>query len=218
MRPITAVSVEACRLRQIRHRRRTDCAQEADHDGAPAPPSRLPFHRSRPALPHRPADTLPGRPVPQRHPRRRRPRSSSPANAPQHNSLAQLHVRHELNGAFSARILQGLEFHDTVEMEAPLGEFFVEDRDGPILLLATGTGFAPRQSVILDHIARRPNRALHLYWGGRPLEDLYARTTIQAWTRRYPLVPVHPLLSRPHPVGKAPPVGYRQPRSRTTPT
>ncbi|MFI8076227.1 hypothetical protein ACIF85_47135 [Streptomyces sp. NPDC086033] len=84
-------------------------------------------------------------------------------------------------------------------MEAPLGEFFVEDRDGPILLLATGTGFAPRQSVILDHIAWRLNRARHLYWGGRPLEDLHARTTIQAWTGRYPWFRFTPVLSRPHP-------------------
>jgi NAD(P)H-flavin reductase/ferredoxin len=125
-------------------------------------------------------------------------RSYSLANAPQYNNLAQLHVRHEPNGAFSARILQELEFHDTVEIEAPFGEFFVEDGDGPVLLLATGTGFAPMQSVILDHIARRLNRPLHLYWGGRTLEDLYARTTLQTWTRRYPWFRFTPVLSRPH--------------------
>ncbi|NUP62326.1 MAG: 2Fe-2S iron-sulfur cluster binding domain-containing protein [Nonomuraea sp.] len=126
-------------------------------------------------------------------------RSYSLANAPQHNNLAQLHVRHEPDGVFSARILQELEFHDTVEIEAPFGEFFVEDREGPVLLLATGTGFAPMQSVILDHIARRLNRPLHLYWGGRTLEDLYARTTLHAWTRRHPWFRFTPVLSRPHP-------------------
>ncbi|MGW4440759.1 2Fe-2S iron-sulfur cluster-binding protein [Streptomyces sp. NPDC004596] len=125
-------------------------------------------------------------------------RSYSLANAPQHNDLAQLHVRHEPNGVFSARILQQLEFHDTVEIEAPFGEFFVEDGDGPLLLLATGTGFAPMRSIILDHIARRLTRPIHLYWGARTLEDLYARTTIQAWTRRYPWFRFTPVLSQPH--------------------
>ncbi|GHH31216.1 2Fe-2S iron-sulfur cluster-binding protein [Streptomyces lanatus] len=125
-------------------------------------------------------------------------RSYSLANAPQHNNLAQLHVRHEPNGVFSARILQRLEFHATVEIEAPFGEFFVEDGDGPVLLLATGTGFAPMQSIVLDHIARRLTRPLHLYWGARTLDDLYARTSLQAWTRRYPWFRFTPVLSRPH--------------------
>lgn len=129
-------------------------------------------------------------------------RSYSLANAPQHNDLAQLHVRHEPNGVFSARILQQLEFHDTVEIEAPFGEFFVADPDGaedPIILLATGTGYAPMRSIILDHIARRLTRPVHLYWGARTVEDLYALDTIHVWTQRHPWLRFTPVLSRPHP-------------------
>ena len=129
-------------------------------------------------------------------------RSYSLANSPQHNDLAQLHVRHEPNGVFSARILQQLEFHDTVEIEAPFGEFFVPDPDGaegPIILLATGTGYAPMRSIILDHIARRLTRPVHLYWGARTVEDLYALDTINTWTQRRPWLRFTPVLSRPHP-------------------
>lgn len=133
-------------------------------------------------------------------------RSYSLANSPQHNDLAQLHVRHEPGGAFSARILQQLEFHDTVEIEAPFGEFFVEDpaegadqAGSPILLLATGTGFAPMRSIILDHIARRLTRPVHLYWGARTVEDLYQFSTLQAWAGRFDWLSFTPVLSRPHP-------------------
>lgn len=124
-------------------------------------------------------------------------RSYSLANPPQQNDLAQLHVRHEPGGAFSARILQQLEFHDTVEIEAPFGEFHVEPSDEPIILLATGTGFAPMRSVILDHIANRSTRPVHLYWGGRTLEDLYLADVLRRWTRRYPWLTFTPVLSRP---------------------
>lgn len=130
-------------------------------------------------------------------------RSYSLANSPQHNDLAQLHVRHEPGGVFSARILQQLEFHDTVEIEAPFGEFFVEDAadgaDEPIILMATGTGFAPMQSIILDHIARRLTRPIHLYWGARTIDDLYLLDVVDSWTWRHSWLRFTPVLSRPHP-------------------
>lgn len=130
-------------------------------------------------------------------------RSYSLANSPQHNDLAQLHVRHEPGGVFSARILQQLEFHDRVEIEAPFGEFFIEDTadgaDEPIILMATGTGFAPMQSIILDHIARRFTRPIHLYWGARTIDDLYLLDVVASWTRRYSWLRFTPVLSRPHP-------------------
>lgn len=124
-------------------------------------------------------------------------RSYSLANPPQHNDLAQLHVRHEPGGAFSARILQQLEFHDAVEIEAPYGEFHVKPSTDPIILLATGTGFAPMRSIILDHIANRSTRPVHIYWGGRTLDDLYLADTLRQWTRRYPWLTFTPVLSRP---------------------
>lgn len=133
-------------------------------------------------------------------------RSYSLANSPQHNDLAQLHVRHKAEGAFSARILQQLQFHDTVEIEAPFGEFFVEDTDrkgpspaaDPLILLATGTGFAPMRSIILDHIARRNIRPVHLYWGARTVEDIYQMNFVRSVARRFDWFTFTPVLSRPH--------------------
>lgn len=70
-------------------------------------------------------------------------RPYSMANPPQCNDALQLHIRHESGGAFSDKILSYLGFHDEVEIEAPFGEFNVADGSSPIILLATGTGFAP---------------------------------------------------------------------------
>lgn len=132
-------------------------------------------------------------------------RSYSLANSPQHNDLAQLHVRHKAGGAFSAKILQQLEFHDTVEIEAPFGEFFVEDTEeagssttDPLMLLATGTGFAPMRSIILDHIARRNTRPVHLYWGARRAEDIYQMDFVRSVAKRFDWFTFTPVLSRPN--------------------
>lgn len=133
-------------------------------------------------------------------------RPYSMANSPQHNDLLQLHIRTEPGGQFSDRILRSLRFQDPLEIEAPFGDFVVDDpvnpdtpTGDPIILLATGTGFAPMRSIILDHVARRLARPIHLYWGARTIDDLYLFETVTAWTRRYSRLRFTPVLSRPHP-------------------
>ncbi|GAA4617659.1 2Fe-2S iron-sulfur cluster-binding protein [Saccharopolyspora hordei] len=132
-------------------------------------------------------------------------RPYSMANPPQHNDALQLHIRTEPGGRFSDGILRELQFHDPVEIEAPFGDFVVADpadparpAGDPVILLATGTGFAPMRSIVLDHIARRLDRPVHLYWGARTIDDLYLIDTVTAWARRYPWFRFTPVLSRPH--------------------
>ncbi|MGZ2225656.1 2Fe-2S iron-sulfur cluster-binding protein [Glutamicibacter nicotianae] len=124
-------------------------------------------------------------------------RPYSLANPPTHNDAVQLHIRTEEGGAFSDKILNALKFHDPVEVEGPYGEFFVEDGDEPIILLATGTGFAPMRSIILDHVQRRLNRPIHLFWGARREEELYASEQLREWEARYEWFTYTPVISRP---------------------
>jgi CDP-4-dehydro-6-deoxyglucose reductase, E3 len=138
----------------------------------------------------------------------------SMANAPQHNDSAQLHVRTEAGGQFSDRVVGGLKRGDTVTVELPFGEFvlYPEDRDGgdgraagpnggprPLILLSTGTGFAPLKSMIEDKIARRDRRPAHLYWGGREPADLYLAELARHWAARHPWFRFTPVVSRPSP-------------------
>lgn len=120
------------------------------------------------------------------------------ANAPQYNDGAELHVRVLPNGRFSDGIVSGLRKGDPVDVELPFGEFTVEDdSDRPLLLIATGTGFAPFKSIVLDHIARRRRRPIHLYWGGRTPEDLYLSALVEKWAARHSWFRFTPVLSRP---------------------
>ena len=145
-------------------------------------------------------------------------RPYSLANSPEHNDAAELHVRTEPGGRFSERIAVGLRPGDTVEVETPFGEVFAPESgdepkgqapEQPLILLATGTGFAPMKSIVLDHVYRRLTRPVHLYWGARTEEDLYLADLARHWERRYRWFTFTPVLSRPA-AGWAGRAGYVQ--------
>lgn len=134
-------------------------------------------------------------------------RPYSLANSPEHNDAAELHVRTEPGGRFSERVVPGLRPGDRLTVRAPFGEDLpsgAEEPDEdetarPLILLATGTGFAPMKSIIGDHAYRRRSRPVHLYWGARTEEDLYLADLARHAERRHDWFTFTPVLSRPGP-------------------
>jgi NAD(P)H-flavin reductase/ferredoxin len=131
-------------------------------------------------------------------------RPYSLANSPEHNDAAELHVRTEPGGRFSERVVASLRRGDRLTVEAPFGEVFAPDeQDGegdearPLIMLATGTGFAPMKSIVLNHVHRRRSRSVSLYWGARTEEDLYLADLARHWEQRYEWFTFVPVLSRP---------------------
>jgi CDP-4-dehydro-6-deoxyglucose reductase len=105
-------------------------------------------------------------------------RSYSMGNAP--HTLAQpgtgveLHVRHMPGGRFTDHVFGAMKEKDILRIEGPYGSFFLrEDSDKPIVMLASGTGFAPVKALIEHMEHKRITRPVALYWGGRRPEDLY---------------------------------------------
>ena len=104
-------------------------------------------------------------------------RSYSMANAPSHlgtPAAIELHIRHMPGGKFTNHVFGAMKEKDILRMEGPFGSFFLrEDSARPIVLLASGTGFAPIKAM-LEHIqAKGLTRPIHLYWGCRSKADLY---------------------------------------------
>jgi CDP-4-dehydro-6-deoxyglucose reductase/3-phenylpropionate/trans-cinnamate dioxygenase ferredoxin reductase subunit len=126
-------------------------------------------------------------------------RPYSMANAPQANDVAELHVRTETGGRFSEQIAGRLLPGDLLTVETPFGQVTLDEGTAPLVLLATGTGFAPVKSLVQDQITRRGSRPMHLYWGGRTEEDLYLLDQARRWAVRHPWFSVTPVLSRPAP-------------------
>jgi NAD(P)H-flavin reductase/ferredoxin len=126
-------------------------------------------------------------------------RSYSMANSPGESDGVQLHVRVHPGGAFSDRLVSRLQPGDPLRLVMPMGEVApADDPDRPLILLATGTGFAPVASILEEAARRRWRRPLVLYRGGRTPEDHYLPDLVARWSKRLRLRHV-PLLSRPAP-------------------
>jgi CDP-4-dehydro-6-deoxyglucose reductase len=130
-------------------------------------------------------------------------RSYSMANAP-HNlgtpPAIELHIRHMPGGKFTDHVFGAMKEKDIVRMEGPFGSFFLrEDADKPMILLASGTGFAPIKALIERLEALGSTRPAVLYWGARARADLYLHEWAEAAAARLPSLRYVPVLSEPKP-------------------
>lgn len=125
-------------------------------------------------------------------------RSYSMANPPHQNDGAELHIRVLPDGAFSQCLSGGLAAGDTVEVELPHGDFhWREQHEGPVVMLASGTGFAPLKSMLEDAFRRGLQRDISLYWGARTPRDLYLLDLARGWAATRG-IRFEPVISEPH--------------------
>ncbi|SAL67988.1 CDP-6-deoxy-delta-3,4-glucoseen reductase [Caballeronia cordobensis] len=109
-------------------------------------------------------------------------RNYSMANPPHQSDSVHLHVRHVAGGRFSDGVLKELAVGRKLRIELPYGEFFFRDESAkPVILVATGTGFAPVKSIVEDAIKRKLARPMKLYWGARREQDLYLADLARKW-------------------------------------
>src|SRR3954463_13538282 len=107
-------------------------------------------------------------------------RSYSMANAPHNGPGVELHIRHMPGGKFTEHVFTAMKEKEILRVEGPFGSFFLrEDSTKPMVLLASGTGFAPIKALIEHMQFKGIQRPATLYWGGRRPADLY----MDAWVR-----------------------------------
>jgi CDP-4-dehydro-6-deoxyglucose reductase, E3 len=137
-------------------------------------------------------------------------RSYSIATAPHADGPISVHVRHMPGGVFTDALFgaaaKPIKERDILRLEGPLGTFFLRpDGQRPILLLASGTGFAPIKAIAetifhlrLNHddpARAQPARKVVLYWGARTRRDLYMNEVPMQWASEQPNFRYIPVLS-----------------------
>ena len=123
-------------------------------------------------------------------------RSYSMANAPHTSEQISLHIRHMPGGLFTDQVFSTLKERDILRIEGPHGTFSLqEDSDKPIILVASGTGFAPIKAVIEHAIEQKITRPMTLYWGGRRPTDLYLNQLCTDWAASIPGFSYIPVIS-----------------------
>lgn len=126
-------------------------------------------------------------------------RAYSMANAPHTQAEApgvELHIRHMPGGKFTDHVFGAMKEKDILRVEGPFGSFYLrEDSDKPIVLLASGTGFAPIKALIEHLQFKGSTRAVTLYWGGRRPQDLYLHDWVLARAAEMPQLRYVPVVS-----------------------
>ena len=126
-------------------------------------------------------------------------RAYSMANAP-HTQLEtlgiELHVRHTPGGKFTDHVFSAMKEKEILRIEGPFGSFYLrEDSAKPMVLLASGTGFAPIKAMIEHMQLKRIARPAVLYWGGRRPADLYMHDWVLAKVAELPNLSYVPVVS-----------------------
>ncbi|KQW88592.1 CDP-6-deoxy-delta-3,4-glucoseen reductase [Massilia sp. Root418] len=122
-------------------------------------------------------------------------RSYSIATAPDNGPLT-LHIRHMPGGLFTDQVFSTMKERDILRFEGPLGTFFVrDDSDKPMVLLASGTGFAPIKAIVEHLVQTGSQRKMVLYWGGRRPQDLYMDALCREWAASLPNFQYVPVVS-----------------------
>ena len=125
-------------------------------------------------------------------------RAYSMANAPDASRQIELHLRHMPGGKFTDHVFGAMREKEILRLEGPYGSFYLRDElTQPLVLLASGTGFAPIKAIIEALSARDAPPATVLYWGCRRRADLYLHDWIAAQAAELDWLDYRPVLSEP---------------------
>jgi NAD(P)H-flavin reductase/ferredoxin len=148
------------------------------------------------AMPH-PADYLPGQHynVQFRDFPARCYSPTLPLEGPHDATVLRFHVRRVPNGRVSSALGREIRVGHRVKLTGPLGTAYLRpDHPDRVLLVASGTGFAPLWSVAVAAIAERRDREMVFVVGARTLRSLYM---VRALCRlaAFPNVTIIPVVS-----------------------
>jgi CDP-4-dehydro-6-deoxyglucose reductase len=127
-------------------------------------------------------------------------RAGDPTATPPVGGTMELHIRHMPGGKFTDHVFGAMKEKDILRVEGPYGSFYLrEDSDKPMVLLASGTGFAPIKALIEHMQHKGSTRPATLYWGGRRPQDLYMDEWVQDKLAEMPNLKYVPVISNATP-------------------
>ncbi len=124
-------------------------------------------------------------------------RSFSMANTPEQGQDLRFIIKRYPDGKFSNALDAGaIEIGAAVKVRGPFGNCFRrEDKTGPIVMVAAGSGMSPIWSILHDHIASGEDRPVYFFYGARTQRDLFYLDKIKAICAARPEITFIPVLS-----------------------
>ncbi|MBD3308447.1 2Fe-2S iron-sulfur cluster binding domain-containing protein [candidate division KSB3 bacterium] len=126
-------------------------------------------------------------------------RAYSMASPPFEKTYVDLMVRLVPEGICTTWVHQHLQEGDHVKIIAPVGDFFVREGEGEMLMVAGGSGMAPLASILEDLAKKGSERKITYFFGAVTKKDLFYMDEMRDLESRLPNFTFVPALSDPQP-------------------
>jgi NAD(P)H-flavin reductase len=126
-----------------------------------------------------------------------------PLEGPPNNRRLHFHIRRLPHGAVSSALGSKISVGHRVRLSGPFGSaFHRREHRGRVVLVASGTGFAPMWAIAAAAITERPQRELTFVVATRKLKSFYMHSAL-CRLARFPNVTIVPVVSEPQSVSFA---------------
>ena len=126
-----------------------------------------------------------------------------PLEGPPNNRRLHFHIRRLQHGAVSSALGSKICVGHRVRLSGPFGSaFHRREHRGRVVLVASGTGFAPMWAIAAAAITERPQRELTFVVATRKLKSFYMHSAL-CRLARFPNVTIVPVVSEPQSVSFA---------------
>jgi NAD(P)H-flavin reductase/ferredoxin len=117
--------------------------------------------------------------------------------------LLHFHIRRHSDGVVSSTLGRDIRVGHRVKLTGPFGDAYLRpNHSGSLVLVASGTGFAPMWSIAVAAIMERPQRELMFVVAARKLQSLYMHAAL-CRLALFPNVTIIPTVSEPQNVSSA---------------
>lgn len=124
-------------------------------------------------------------------------RAYSIASATKDEGYIELLIGYVEGGIVTTYVHQHLSNGDKVTFTGPYGDFYLQDTDAEVILVAVGTGMAPIRSILYELLAQKSERKISFFFGARTKSDLFLLDEMEKFERELPNFKFIPTLSRP---------------------
>lgn len=124
-------------------------------------------------------------------------RAYSVASPPKEKNYIELIIGYVPNGICTTYVHKFLKEGDMVTFNGPYGDFYYQDNDREMVMVAVGTGMAPILSILYHMEEKGIDRKSTFYFGARTLEDLFLVDEINSMKENLANFTFVPSLSRP---------------------
>ncbi len=124
-------------------------------------------------------------------------RAYSMASVPSDNTHIELEIRQVPNGICTTYVHKHLKEGDSVTINGPYGDFYLQDTERDIICIAGGSGMAPLKSILLDMAEKGSTRNAKYFFGARSKRDLFLLDEMHEIEKRMPSFKFIPALSEP---------------------